>query len=779
MTELQPSLKILSAMIDWRFVLLIYLLAGSVDRHAVAGEADKAPAFVGSSGCQACHQAEYQAWQGSHHQRAMQEATAATVLGDFSGAEFTYNGLTSRFYVRGGDYFVFTDGVDGKMTEFAITHTFGVDPLQQYLVSLPGGRLQALSIAWDSRPRAQGGQRWFHLYPDEAIGSDDELHWTGLQMNWNYMCADCHSTNLEKKYQSDDRRFKTTWSEIHVGCEACHGPGSSHVTWAGLLEAERGLDPDMGLSILLRERQGVHWPIQAESNVPQRSTPNRQRREIDVCAACHSRRSLIDEGIARGGRFLDHYQPALLREGLYHPDGQILDEVYVWGSFVQSRMHAAGVTCSDCHEPHSMQLLAPGDAVCARCHVSSEYASPDHHHHPVASAGARCVGCHMPEKSYMLVDPRRDHSLRIPRPDLSAEFGTPDACTQCHQDQDSAWASHHFRDWYPDPAPQFQTWTSAFIAARNGNPAAGQMLVELIKQADVPAIARATAVLELEPFLDAQTAAGLQTALSDDSPLVRMAAVRVLEALPPEAALPYGGHLLQDDFLVVRLEAASVLAGAPRNQMNVDGRALLDQAVADYVKSQRLHADRPENRVNLGNLYVSMRQPLNAEQEFRAALELESDFTPAFINLADLYRAQRRDDAVLEILQAGLEKDPGSAALHHSLGLALVRQGQETAALSLLSRAAEIDPSNARFAYVAGVAMNSAGNPEEAIAVLQAALAQHPGNAQILFALVTINRDLGQITRAREWAAKLLALNPANQQARALLNSLKMSNQSP
>ena len=182
-------------MIDWRFVLLIYLLAGSVDHHAVAGEADKAPAFVGSSGCQACHQAEYQAWQGSHHQRAMQEATAATVLGDFSGAEFTYNGLTSRFYVRDGDYFVFTDGVDGKMTEFAITHTFGVDPLQQYLVSLPGGRLQALSIAWDSRPRAQGGQRWFHLYPDEAIGSDDELHWTGLQMNWNYMCADCHSTN--------------------------------------------------------------------------------------------------------------------------------------------------------------------------------------------------------------------------------------------------------------------------------------------------------------------------------------------------------------------------------------------------------------------------------------------------------------------------------------------------------------------------------------------------------------------------------------------------------
>ena len=758
---------------DLRLVSLFCLLAIGVSLTPAAVQADTAASFVGSDQCQGCHRSEYDAWQGSHHQLAMQPATDATVLGDFNSAEFKYHGVTSRFYVRDGRFFVFTDGADGKMAEFEITHTFGVDPLQQYLVELPGGRLQALSIAWDSRPAVRGGQRWLHLYPDDAIGPGDELHWSGLQMNWNYMCADCHSTNLEKNYQPDASRFNTTWSEIHVGCEACHGPGSNHLKWAGQAEAERDAEPAKGLSILLTERQGVYWTSDHESGAPKRSTPNTQRSEIEVCAACHSRRSLIAEGAARDGRFLDHYQPALLTEGLYHADGQILDEVYVWGSFVQSKMYAAGVTCSDCHDPHSMQLEAPGDATCVRCHNAGQYARREHHHHDEASTGARCVECHMPQKTYMSVDPRRDHSMRIPRPDLSASFDTPDACTQCHRDKDTTWSSDQFRTWYPNPTPPFQTWASAFTAAREGNPAAGQMLAALITQPNVPAIARATAVLELEPFLNAGTVSAFQAALNDDSPLVRMAAMRLLDAFPTEAALPYGGHLLQDDVLAVRLEAARVLAGASRAQMNANGGALLDRAVAEYVKSQRLHADRPENRMNLGNLYLSMRQPVDAEREFRAALELENAFVPAYINLADLYRAQNMSQAALQTLQTGLEKAPDSGALHHSLGLAQIRQGQEAGALASLTRAAELEPSNTRFAYVSAIALNSAGQSQDAVNTLEAAHQRHPGNAEILFALATINRDMGQRSTAREWAGKLLALDPGNEQARSLLDSLE------
>jgi len=351
--------------------------------------------FAGSEACHACHQAEFDAWQGSHHQQAMQAATDATVLGDFGDAAFTYSGVTTRFFREQGRFMVRTDNAKGALQDFEIRYTFGVYPLQQYLVVMPDGRYQALGIAWDSRPAAQGGQRWFHLYPGEQIGHDDELHWTGAQQNWNFMCADCHSTNLQKGYAAKNDTFETTWSEISVGCEACHGPGSAHIAWAGRPEAERAGTTHKGLSFLLDERDGVRWAMDQDTGNAQRSAPNSARREIEVCASCHSRRGIIREGAAREASFLDHYLPALLTEGLYHADGQIRDEVYVWGSFLQSRMYAAGVTCSDCHDPHSQQLRAPDDGVCLQCHASAKFAQVEHHHHPPESAGARCANCHM------------------------------------------------------------------------------------------------------------------------------------------------------------------------------------------------------------------------------------------------------------------------------------------------------------------------------------------------------------------------------------------------
>ncbi len=168
----------------------------------------------------------------SQHKHAMDHATEKTVLGDFSDARFEYFGVRSRFFREHGKFFVETDGPDGKLGAFEIKYTFGLDPLQQYLVEFPDGRLQALSIAWDSRPKDQGGQRWFHLYPDEQIRHDDFLHWTKLNQNWNFMCAECHSTGVRKNYDAATDRFATSWAEISVGCEACHGRGSRHVAWA-------------------------------------------------------------------------------------------------------------------------------------------------------------------------------------------------------------------------------------------------------------------------------------------------------------------------------------------------------------------------------------------------------------------------------------------------------------------------------------------------------------------------------------------------------------------
>ena len=382
------------------------------------------PAYVDEATCGGCHPAESAAWAGSHHDLAMQEATPETVLGDFGDVTFTDHGVTTRFFLRDGGYWVGAEGPDGQAADFEVAYTFGVAPLQQYLVALPGGRLQSFPIAWDT---AAG--RWFDLSP-ERVGPEDPFHWTGPYQNWNLMCAGCHSTGLRKNYDPDSRTYQTTWSVIDVGCQACHGPGEDHQAWAG---GDRPAgEPGLGLRVDFRGRNAAY--------------------EVDQCAACHARRFPVSETPVAGEPLLDHFVPETLREGLYHPDGQILDEVYEYGSFVQSRMYAEGVACSDCHDPHSLDLGTAGNAVCTACHQpqvpdrfptlnAAVYDTPAHHFHEAGSPGAECVGCHMPERTYMQVDPRRDHSFRPPRPDLSVATGSPNACNACHTDRTAAWAA--------------------------------------------------------------------------------------------------------------------------------------------------------------------------------------------------------------------------------------------------------------------------------------------------------------------------------------------------
>jgi tetratricopeptide (TPR) repeat protein len=733
----------------------------------------QAQEFAGSEACRGCHERPYEAWTGSHHQMAMQVADETTVLGDFNDAEFEYGAVTSRFFRRDGAFFVRTDGADGALDDFEITHTFGVYPLQQFLVTFSDGRLQTLGIAWDSRPAEAGGQRWFHVYPEAGVDHEDELHWTGALQNWNFMCADCHSTNLRKNYQPKSDRFETTWSEISVGCEACHGPGSGHIAWAGTPEAERAESPTMGLTHRLDERAAVQWVIPAGGATAQRSEQNEKRKEIEVCASCHSRRGILSEGAALDASFLDHYMPALLTDGLYYADGQIRDEVYVWGSFLQSKMHGAGVTCSDCHDPHSQQLKLPGDAVCTQCHQASMFAAESHHRHPVESAGARCANCHMPETTYMVVDPRRDHSIRIPRPDLARETGAPDACSGCHRDRPAGWAAERFREGYPERSATQPAWPEALQAARNGHPLAGNLLAQIVTDTDLPVIVRATAALELGAYLSAATAPAIQAALRDDHPLLRLAAARALEPLPPERALPVAAHLLQDDYLTVRTEAARLMAGAPAGQMNPAGKSLLDGAIREYIATQELNADRSENQLNLGNLYAGLGDAARAEHHYREALEREPGFAPAWTNLAELYRTQNMNPAAEQTLRQGLEQTPDSAVLHHALGLALIRSGRQAEALQQLEEAENLEPGNARYAYVHGIALNSSGRSGEALETLRAANGRHPDHADILFALATISRDRGQVEQARKWAGKLLGIDPGNQQAQALLDSLE------
>ncbi|MBM4221800.1 MAG: hypothetical protein FJ170_07625, partial [Gammaproteobacteria bacterium] len=480
------------------------------------------PSFAGSGSCASCHADQHAAWKSSQHALAMQSADTQTVAGNFDDAVFAAGGTTARFFRRDKRFVVNTDGPDGRLADFDLKYTFGVYPLQQYLVELPGGRLQALGIAWDARPAAEGGQRWFHLYPDRQLRAGDPLHWTGIDQNWNYQCADCHSTNVRKNYDPATASFSTSWSEISVGCEACHGPASNHLRWARREPGWRALEAGRGLVNALDERRGASWSQTAAGSVA-RSTARSSSREIDACARCHARRGQFSDAIHAGEPWLDGFRPALLEPGLYHADGQQRDEVFSWGSFLQSRMHAAGVTCSDCHEPHGGKLRVAGNGVCAQCHAPAVFDTSAHHHHPAASPGAECVACHMPATTYMIVDPRHDHSLRIPRPDRSLALGTPNACNQCHADRDAQWAADAVAGWYPQRKPGFQGFVETFAAADRGEPVLPE-LDAVAGDSNQPALVRASALARLRVFPAAGTADRMLAALRDPDAVVRATA---------------------------------------------------------------------------------------------------------------------------------------------------------------------------------------------------------------------------------------------------------------
>ncbi len=194
--------------------------------------------YVGSEACAGCHQAEAQLWRTSHHKQAMDHATEKTVLGDFADGSFEYYGMRSRFFRKDGKFVVETDGADGKVEQFEVKYTFGVYPLQQYLVEFPDGRVQALPVAWDTRAKEQGGQRWFHLYPKEEIRHDDVLHWTKLNQNWNFMCSECHSTGVRKNYDAARDLFATSFAEISVAAK--HAMGQDRGMLAGRKKERAG-----------------------------------------------------------------------------------------------------------------------------------------------------------------------------------------------------------------------------------------------------------------------------------------------------------------------------------------------------------------------------------------------------------------------------------------------------------------------------------------------------------------------------------------------------------
>jgi predicted CXXCH cytochrome family protein len=736
--------------------------------------------FVGSETCGRCHQAEAKLWRGSQHQLAMAHATDRSVLGDFSDATFDYFGVKSRFFRRDGKYLVETDGPDGKLAVFEIKYTFGLDPLQQYLIEFPDGRLQSLSIAWDTRPKEKGGQRWFHLYPNEEIRHDDVLHWTKLNQNWNFMCAECHSTGVRKNYDAANDRFATTFAEISVGCEACHGQGSRHVSWVRDKDSWWPLgkidDPTMGLVERFSERRDATWMPNAETGNPKRSSaPRALRAEVETCGLCHARRNQFSEAWSPGQPLSDTHMISPITRGLYHADGQMMDveEAYNYGSFKQSKMFAAGVTCSDCHDPHSSKLRLPGDSTCLQCHSQDKYADVKHHRHEAVTPPLSCASCHMPTRAYMVVDIRHDHSFRIPRPDISAKLGTPNACNDCHGDKTPEWSAAAIELWYGPQRKGFQNFAAASHSAWNDQPDAAKLLAVVAADPSAPSIARASALSELGSRVSPGTLGLANAAITDSDPMVRIGALDMLQDLPLEQRWPIASPLLSDDVRGVRIRAVSILADMPPMRLGETDRRQFDRAAEEFIAAQQFNADRPEARTTLGAFYARRGRNNEAELEYKAALRLSPQFTGAAIDLADLYRQTGREDDGEKVLRSAIGITPNDAGLRHALGLSLVRLKRLDDALVELGRAAELDRNNARYAYVYGVALHSAGRLQEAIAQLKESQARHPDNRNIVMAIVSFSREAGDISTALQYAEQAARIAPDDPTIRNFLETLR------
>ena len=704
----------------------------------------------------------------------MQPAGPQTVLGNFADQSVVGPSGLIRFQQRDGKYFANTIGLRGIPEDFRVLYTFGVYPLQQYLVALPGGRLQVLAVAWDSRPRNQNGQRWFSLYPQEHFAAGTPLHWTGRDQNWNFMCADCHSTQLRRNYSSGSNTYRTSWSEIDVACEACHGPGSRHVSLAGGFaggragnsahgadasapggpaswpsDATRSALRNTGLVVNLRASRTVQWGFWSKDQ--KIASPHGpladSAQQSESCFRCHARRQAITDAPAAGHALLDDYLPQLIESGVYRADGQIDAEDFEYGSFVQSKMHGKGVTCTNCHEPHSLTLRATGNALCTQCHRADYFDQPAHHHHEQNAAGAQCVSCHMPTRTYMQIHVRHDHSFRIPRPDLSATLAIPNSCNDCHGDQAPAWAAAAISKWTGHTANTASHFANAFDTAWAGGVAADSLLAiakppaapQTAAGASTMVRASALALLPGQTGPLPESANDILTASAMDSdPLVRLGAARALAGLRAVDAVRIGSRLLSDPRRAVRIEAGRALIGPagdeqiPSDQMTAAQRAQLQSALTELIATERATAERPESHVNLAQIYLRSGHADEAEKELATALRLDNHFVPALVNAADLERSRGRDPVAERWLLQAIAIAPDAAEPVHALGLLKVRNGKRAEALELLGKAARLDPATTRYAYIYAVALVESGQREPALSVVATALKRSPKDASLL-----------------------------------------------
>lgn len=650
------------------------------------------PSYVGASTCIECHKKEFEDWKGSDHDLAMDTASNSSVIGNFNNAEIKRGDQIHQAYKKGDDFFVWTDGDDGKMKEYQVKYTFGYYPLQQYLVELEESRLQTLALTWNSLD-----SNWYYMadsvYKDMSVNHENWLHWTNQSQNWNSMCADCHSTNLQMGYDIEKNSYHTTYSEIDVSCEACHGPASEHLKWADK-------------PIYLRS-SAVNWGLSVQTSNIDNET------YVNLCARCHSRRSSFTDYEPHNQSIYNHMLPVLPVEPLYHIDGQILEEDYVFASFTQSKMFMNDVKCNDCHNVHSGKLILDGNALCLQCHQADTYDTPLHHFHKgtgepgeglTSSAGlffdvgsgAECINCHMHGQNYMGVDYRRDHSFRIPRPDLTEKLGSPNACNQCHTQKSASWSQEYIEKWYGSSRPY--QYGEAFHDANIEKEGSDAQLRKMMSEELYPMNIRVAAMMYIGDQSIAENKEAIYLALQHIHPLMRIYAIRkliVYNADDLDKLFP----LLYDETRAVRIELASKLGTVPGEYIPEKYKKPFENISQEYLDMLVYNGDFPVGKYNLGNYYYNHSDFENAEKYFLKALEQDEELHEIKTNLAVLYSSMGQPAKSEILLKDYLQHNPKNYSTYYNLGLILAENKKYEESLEYLIIASENMPYNSRVDY--------------------------------------------------------------------------------
>jgi tetratricopeptide (TPR) repeat protein len=703
-------------------------------------------AFVGDHKCQSCHSKEHALWQQSDHFKAMMPANDTTVVGDFNGASFSGDGVTSRFFRKDGKFFINTEGPDGKNHDYEVLYTFGYKPLQQYLVAFPGGRMQVPRVSWDVNRK-----KWFHQYAGDKIRHNDWLHWSGGGQNWNTMCASCHSTNLQKNYMADTDSFHTTYSVMTVSCESCHGPGKNHISFIASDEYKKG--SKVKYSFLL--------PVDSPNVV-----------QVNNCAPCHARKSDLHPLPVNSPEILDNLIPEIPTTEFFHADGQVEDEDYIYTSFLQSKMFHRGVKCTNCHNPHSGKLVLPTTLVCMQCH-EKKYETFEHTKHEATLSQVNCVSCHMPGKYYMGNDFRHDHSFRVPRPDLSVKYGTPNACNMCHTDKKAQWASEAVVKWY-GPQRKYH-FSNDLIPGSKADGNAETHLQKLLADTSVPNIIKATAVEYMRNIPTMTVLKSLIQSLQYADAHVRYRALRSLASFPYEQWKDAAATMFGDKVKAVRIAAADLFLQVPIEQIPSDQRNAFAGArkeLQDYLLYQ---ADFSVGNVMIGDFYYRLNDLAGAEKFYKRALKQDSVMNYVRFNLSSLYNAQGRNNDALKVLLDAKFTDPKNPRVYYNLALLNVEMNDIRSAMDNFAKSVSLGNNDPRLYYNYGLLNQQNGNFAQAEQIFQRGLSMAPRDVNLNYALAFLYIQQKQYQKALVPASVLKKADPANPDYQALFRQLQLN----